>query len=263
MATIPHRISGCLTLLTSLCVLLSCETGPTTPGTPTEPTAPPVSPAPPPPPPNLTGPSVWGTVIQSDGQPAPHARITFHAEGAGTSSDDRIEASRTADASGRYEVANLKDGYRAKVTAFGGPGTVGLVQACAANAVINGVTRLDIELVAPGTTGTLHRPPTLSGVVIGPTGGATRPLRGIMVGYNTLNGGIQDAYTFTDSAGRYSLCGIPLGPGELLAGDCNDQWLFDNALDIRGDTVFDIDLTLPAQRCPNFHFPIQLVRPPL
>ena len=155
------------------------------------------------------------------------------------------------DANGRYTIANLPDRSRISVTAFAGFGQ--LEQPCGAYAVVDGNTVRDIELVRAGTHGLSPVTPTLSGVVFHTTAEGRRPLANTRVLYSSVPSG-TDAYTTTDSDGRYEVCGLPLGVGYLGAGNCNDQVL-QVPVQIAGDTtVLDVDLTPLFNDCPGVVF---------
>jgi hypothetical protein len=65
-----------------------------------------------------------------------------------------------------------------------------------------------------------------------------------------------DVYARTDAGGRYNFCGLPLGSGYVLAG-CPGaltpfpEFRFTRAsVEIRGDTVLDVDITSSISSCP-------------
>ena len=166
------------------------------------------------------------------------------------------------DSNGRYTIPNLPDRSQVRVTAFAGLGNGELEQPCGAYASVNGDTVRDIELVRPGTRSQSHAPPTLSGVVFHTTGEGRRPLTlaNMRVLYFSVSRSTYDVYTRTDSAGRYEVCGLPLGVGNVSAGDCNDA-VEQVPVEIRGDTnALDLDLTSLIRNCPGVVIPTGLAR---
>jgi len=164
------------------------------------------------------------------------------------------------DTNGRYTIPNLPDKSRIRVTAFAAFGNGELEQPCGAYALVNGDTTRDIELVRPGTRVQSHAPPTLSGVVFHTTAEGRRALANMRVLYFSVSNSTFDVYTRTDSAGRYEVCGLPLGVGNVSAGDCNDA-VEQVPVEIRGDTnILDIDLTSLIRKCPGVVIPTGLAK---
>ena len=152
------------------------------------------------------------------------------------------------DADGRYTIPNVPHGSKIRATAFGGGD---LKQTCAAHAFVDADTVLDIELVRPGTRSLRHRAPTLSGVVFQTTAEGRQPVAGTQVVYYSVFKGTYDVYMTTDANGRFEFCGLPLGAGDLMAGDCHDATL-QVPVEIRGDaTAVDVDLTSWIRECPR------------
>jgi hypothetical protein len=244
------RGSTAISLLAALAVgglLGACNKQPITP-TPVPTAAPtpaPLSPSIP-----QTGNTLSGVVFESTAD-GPRAV-------AGGFVDYRVDTGRgenrvSLDTNGRYTIPNLPDRSRIGVTAFGNGQ---LEQPCGAYAFVHGDTVRDIELVRPRTHGLSQTAPTLSGVVFHMTAEGRRPLANTRVVYYSVYQSTPfDAYTTTDSDGRYEVCGLPLGVGQLGAGDCNDQVaLF--PVEIRGDTsVLDVDLTPLIRDCPGVVIP--------
>jgi hypothetical protein len=126
---------------------------------------------------------------------------------------------------------------------------------CAVHPTIDGDTTADIELVQAGVQPTTYGSPTLSGVVF-ETSNRRRPVAGTPVLYSSYGHDGADVYTRTDADGRYNFCGLPLGAGYLLAG-CSGavmpspEFRFTKVpVEIRGDTVLDVDITSSLSSCP-------------
>ena len=68
------------------------------------------------------------------------------------------------------------------------------------------------------------------------------PLAGATMYYRTRAFG-PDTWAVTDEAGQYSLCGIPPMPAMVYTICGNDATAFQQAVDVRADTVLDIDAT--------------------
>jgi hypothetical protein len=152
-----------------------------------------------------------------------------------------VHGSTSLDANGRYVISDLPNGHRVKVNAFV-PQTLG--QPCAARAAMTASSVLDIELVRPGARPTTNSSPTLSGVVFEMTAEGRRPLAGIPVGfYGDAFPGMVDVFTWTGTDGRYEFCNLPIGAGNLLAGDCLNDQMMSMPVEISGDMTKDFELT--------------------
>jgi len=84
--------------------------------------------------------------------------------------------------------------------------------------------------------------PTLSGHVSAVINRKLAPLARVAVYFKSRAHG-PDVVEFTDSDGRYSLCGIPPIPGSIYVYCGNDVIPYDRAVDVRVDTNVDIDAT--------------------
>jgi hypothetical protein len=112
-------------------------------------------------------------------------------------------------------------------------------------------TVLDVELVRPGVHPTTLASPVLSGVVLVMTAEGLRPAVGEPVAfYGDDFPGMVDVFTWTDGAGRYEFCGLPLGTGHVQAGMSCGEEMFSVDVTIPRDTKVDIDLT-PLWICPH------------
>ena len=77
-----------------------------------------------------------------------------------------------------------------------------------------------------------------------------RPWPHTRVVYKSVEGPWYDVYQTSDDDGRFSFSRLPPGSGQLGAGDCNDQLQF-QPVEIRGDTVADVDVTNIINQCPG------------
>jgi hypothetical protein len=226
-------------------VLAACGSQPTAPAP-----VPATSPAPPvTPPPTIpqTGSTLSGVVFENTAD----GRRAVAGGGVNYYVNTGIGFPRVPmDANGRYTIPNLPDGSRIRLVAFAAFGNGQLEQPCGAYASVNGDTVRDIELTRPGAHG-LSPAPRLFGVVYYTIGEERRPLAHTRVLYFSDPHSYFEAYTTTDSDGRYEVCGFPLGPGAIGAGDCNDS-LLQVPVQLRGDTnVFDVNLTPLVTGCPG------------
>jgi hypothetical protein len=128
---------------------------------------------------------------------------------------------RLTDAQGRYELSGIPPGARVRLQVS----AQGYVQQCAAPEVhVNFNSQLDVQLVPRATVASsvASVPPsapgfrTISGVVYEVTGQARRPFADAFVDYEPLND-FPAAITFTDSQGRFVLCGIPEAGNSWIA----------------------------------------------
>jgi hypothetical protein len=110
---------------------------------------------------------------------------------------------------------------------------------CATNTITRGDTELDIALFQPGA---VLPTPTLSGRISAMINDTLMPIAGAIIYFQSRGFG-PDVWDFTDSDGRYSLCGIPPIPGQLYMVCGNDEEPYRRAVDIRADAVIDIDAT--------------------
>jgi len=127
----------------------------------------------------------------------------------------------SSDANGRFST-NVYQGRRVKVTAYSGAGfgglwnQSGLSQVCAVHPTMTADATVDIELTLAGIQPERWESPVLSGVVFETTSEGRRPATGMAVLYSSYGHDGADVYTRTDASGRYTFCGIPLGPGYVL-----------------------------------------------
>jgi hypothetical protein len=127
------------------------------------------------------------------------------------------------DAQGRYQVGALPLGALVRLLV----GKQGYVQQCAAPPmVIQADASVDLELVARAdlTASSRQSAPgfrTVTGMVGEMTATALQPVAGMYVGFHVdPSGDVSAAFTFTDSSGRFALCGLPSNePVGIGAGD--------------------------------------------
>ena len=199
------------------------------------------------------GASVTGVVFQSNGHerrpvPGAHVFVVDLEEGPyGLYPWFQL----VTDAKGEYEIGAFQ-GRAVKISAFAGDGfglwnQSGLSQRCAAHPIIDGHTTADIELTPPGIQPAEWQSPILSGVVFETVSGARRPAEDMPVLYSSRGHDGADAYTRTDSGGRYAFCGLPTGAGYVLPA-CTRATAPPSgyrpstfSVDIRGDTVLNIE----------------------
>jgi hypothetical protein len=119
------------------------------------------------------------------------------------------------DGSGRYKLAALPAGAIVWLQAW----KDGYIQQCASPAVtMQGDTTVDVQLVSKAnvsaSSASVPAPAvgfrSVSGVVFETTDAGKRPVAGAFVDYEPIMD-FPAALTFTDSSGRYLLCGLPEG----------------------------------------------------
>jgi hypothetical protein len=155
----------------------------------------------------------------------------------------------TTDAAGRYGIADVPEGGPLRVFAIP-PIGMQLFQRSATIPPPGRRGTLDVELVAAGIHGVSYGSPTLSGRVYYVMSDGIRPWPHTLVVYKSFAGPWYDAYATSDDDGRYELGRLPVGAGQILAGNCNDQ-MMPLSVKIDGDRVVDIDVTELATHCPG------------
>ena len=251
------RVNARYLLLTTatLVALVSCRDPSSSPSTGPNPLAPSPSPAPQPPPVVLPGPGVTlsGRILEvaPDGTRRPISARQVHVE---------VDVSEVTDpnrggwvpvgADGRYRLSGVLDGRFVKITSVDTSGLRSRYRFCGTNTTTRGDTELDVPLFLPGAA---VPAPTLSGQVFTMIDGNPVPLAGADVYYVSRGYG-SDVWEYTDSEGRYSLCGIPALPGTLSMFCGNDIQVYNQTVDIRANHVIDIDAT-------TFYTCLALVRP--
>ena len=138
-----------------------------------------------------------------------------------------------------------------RLTAFSDPNRSGILfQRSGASVTIRGDTTLDVELVSLDARDPIYDWPTLSGMVYRETAAGRQPVAHTHVSYGRKGLPLYDVYCETDAQGRFQFGRLPLGPGGLGAGNCNDQ-AQTVPLVISADAVVDVDVTFLFGTCPG------------
>jgi hypothetical protein len=164
-------------------------------------------------------------------------------------------------ADGRYRVEGVLDGRFVKVVGVDTSPSPRRYKLCAANTMMRGDTQFDIAVFQEGAP---LPGPTLSGRIVAMIDEKLVPVAGADIYFTSLRGYGSDVWQFTDRDGRFNLCGIPPIPGEVRIFCGNDILIYRQAVDIRTDTVIDIDAT-SFYRClglTSFVAARQPMRPP-
>jgi hypothetical protein len=156
------------------------------------------------------------------------------------------ESGWTTDANGRYAIEGLPSNSRVAVAVFTG----GWHQPCAVTATMTSDVTLDIEIarIVGGqlpSSRTLRSSPTLSGTLFQRlSDGQRHPAPMTEVYYMNGCRGTVLARTYTDAAGRYELCRLPISEGCVQVNRSTEtDYSFQNTpVVIRGDTNLDIEL---------------------
>jgi hypothetical protein len=186
-------------------------------GTPTAP-----SQTPPPQPGSLTG------IVAENGQPIADVSVDAWIEaGYGGYSYSYISQGPVhTDASGGYRMTRLPGGAQVWIQL----NKDGYVQQCAASAIISGDLTMDVALVSTAHLTASPMPSTpglrsVSGTVVEMTATGLQPVAGARVFFSESLGFAPDenpfAYTYSDTTGRFALCGLPANdsiPLEALGG---------------------------------------------
>ena len=144
-----------------------------------------------------------------------------------------------------WSIQSIPNGTRVNLLFLPNTGVAAgaLHQPCAAYTTVSEPTVLNVELISKGIP-PADPTPTLSGVVFRRDQGERIPIPATLM-YSGA------AATRADDSGRYSLCRLPTGPGQILVGaTCNDAWM-DVPVVIAGDTVVDVDMTEWFRTCPG------------
>ena len=209
----------------------------------------PTAPAPPPPTVPAVPTLILSGVVAENGHPIENARVDVSGLqpcSSGCTSRQFNAGSGTTDAAGRYRVA-ISRPEEATTTVWAVARRAGYVQQCVATTTLQADTSLDLGLTAiadlsaarplsaPGSR-------TVSGVVFETTTEGKQPVAGAWVGWEGLFDTVV-AETRSDAAGRYLLCGLPLG---RIAGVFAVKEGYGDASASVGpgtDTVVDIEVT--------------------
>jgi hypothetical protein len=198
----------CLGLLLTDCGRNAPVTSPS-PVAPTAPASPAVL--------NFTLNATLSGVVAENGHPVENAFVNVQFScGSGCSS----QIGGMTDAAGRYIVARLPDSAPVWVTAY----KDGFVQQCAASTVMRAGVSLDLRLTSIASLSTSQPPSdagfrTVSGAVFEATPAATGPVADAVLSAfsEALYYADPVAFTRSDAAGRYWLCGLSQGRIHLVA----------------------------------------------
>jgi hypothetical protein len=189
---------------------------PTAPSVPSQPTF-------------ATGPYTISGVVNDNGQPLANAYVNAWVDSGGAAYSYQYAHGPVqvhTDASGTYRLTSLPAGAQVWVQL----NASGYVQPCAASAIISGDLTLDIALVSRAnvTASPMPSPPglrSLSGTVVEMTATGSQPVAGA---YVVAEAGVDlsfepselpAAYTYSDAAGRFALCGLPANDPVNLEAD--------------------------------------------
>ena len=182
-------------------------------------------------------------VVAENGHPVEHAFVNVQFScGSGCSS----QTGGMTDGAGRYVVARLPDGAPVWATAY----KDGFVQQCAATTVMRAGGSLDLQLTAIANLSTAQPPSgagsrTVSGTVFESTPAGRRPVAdALLSAYSeALYYADPVAFTRSDAAGRYWLCGLSQGRIPSLATEKEGFNVASVPVESgTGDTTFDIQL---------------------
>jgi len=187
------------------------------------PSAPSVSPHPQ----SAAGPYSISGVVADNGQPITNAGVNAWVEvGSLGFSYSYAYGPLSTDASGRYRMTSLPGGARVWIKL----NKYGYVQPCAVLASISGDVTMDLALVSIAnlTASPMPSAPgfrSVSGTVVEMTATGSQPVAGAFV---TAEAGVDitiapsensAAYTYSDAAGRFALCGLPANTTVYLEAD--------------------------------------------
>lgn len=251
----PARRSSLSAVAVVAVILMACNESDPQPGlSPAVPIPPGARPSPAPPAPLPTH-TLSGRVVESTEQgvrPLADANVSMSLFAPpGVFPHETVLPPVLTDSEGRYRVPDLPHEYSVRLQA----GTVyspGWLHPCGAAATMNSDAVVDIEVVSsPEAARTIRDSPIISGVVYEMSAGGRRPIAGASVGYEGVcwTGEFPNAWTRTDSNGRYELC--RLSPPDVLGGGCITAFAgggsgWSGLLSVRGDMVVDIEVTRPA-----------------
>jgi hypothetical protein len=181
-------------------------------------------------------------VVAENGHPIENAAVVVQWSCGGGCSTG-IEG--VTDAAGRYVIARLPDAAPVWVTAH----KDGFVQQCAATAVIRAGVSLDLRLtsiaslsMAQPLSGAGSR--TVSGTVFESTPAGRRPLADASVSAysEALYYADPVAFTRSDAAGRYLLCGLSVGRIPNLVAEKEGYNFTNVSVEPGTDTTVDIQI---------------------
>ena len=174
------------------------------------------------------GPYSISGVVADNGRPMTNAAVNAWVELGSLSSYSYSYAHGPlyTDASGGYRITSLPGGAQVWIKL----NKDGYVQPCAVSAIISGDLTIDLALVSRAdlTASAMPSAPGLrsvSGTVVEMTATGSQPVAGAFV---TAEAGVDSsiapsenaaAYTYSDAAGRFALCGLPANTTAYLEAD--------------------------------------------
>ena len=181
-------------------------------------------------------------IVAENGRPIENAAVAVQWScGGGCSS----ETGGMTDAAGRYVIGRLPDGAPVWVTAR----KDGFVQQCVATAVMGAGVSLDLRLTSIASLSTAQPVSgagsrTVSGTVFESTPAGRRPVADTLVSAYEEALYYADAVAFTrsDAAGRYLLCGLSMGRIPFLVAEKEGYNSSSVPVEPGTDTTFDIQL---------------------
>ncbi len=156
-------------------------------------------------------------VVSEGGQPIENAAVQVYGSqscSSGCSSREFNGGSGTTDAAGRYSIV-VRRPEEAAAAVWAVARKTGYVQQCVASATMQADASLDLRLTSLANL-SAARPQsspgsrTISGAVFESTATGRPPVEGASVGWEGLLDAVL-AETRSDAAGRYLLCGLPMG----------------------------------------------------
>jgi hypothetical protein len=196
----------------SLVLAIACGSSKSTP------TAPSQTPLP------QTGSQSLSGVVAENGQPIANVSVNAWIEtGGGGYSYWYAHGPTYTDASGGYRLTSLDRGSHVWIQL----NKDGYVQQCAASAIISGDLTMDVALVSTAHLTALSMPSapglrSVSGTVVEMTATASQTVAGAQVVFGETAGFAPDenpfAYTYSDTTGRFALCGLPANDTITLEG---------------------------------------------
>jgi hypothetical protein len=181
-------------------------------------------------------------IVAENGHPIESAAVAVQWSCGGGCS---AETGGMTDAAGRYVVARLPDSAPVWVTAH----KDGFVQQCTATAVMGAGVRLDLQLTSIASLSTAQPVSgagsrTVSGTVFESTPAGRRLVADTLVSAYSDALYYADAVAFTrsDAAGRYLLCGLSMGRIPYLVAEKEGYNVSSVPVEAGADTTFDIQL---------------------
>ena len=176
-------------------------------------------------PPPQSRPGSLSGVVAENGQPIANVSVNAWIEtGGGGYSYWYAHGPTYTDTSGGYRMTSLEGGAHVWIQLR----KDGYVQQCAASAIIYGDQTMDVALVSSAhlTASSVPSAPGLRsvyGTVVEMSATGSQPVAGAQVIFGGETGvfapdELPFAYTFTDTTGRFALCGLPANDAITLEG---------------------------------------------